>query len=72
MQIFYKIGVLKNSDNSQESVCAGVSFNEVANLTSATLLKSQSSTGFLCEFCETFNNAFFTEHLRTPTFGILM
>ena len=44
---------LEISQNSQENTCAF--FNKVAGL--AQVLS--------CEFCETFKNAFFTEHFRT-------
>ena len=32
LQIFFKIGVLKNFANSQEHTCVGVSFNKIAGL----------------------------------------
>ena len=54
--VLYKKEFLKVSQNSQENICARVSF--------------------LIEFCEIFNNTFFTtEHLRTtasaPTYSLV-
>ena len=39
-----KIGVFKNSHDSRENTCVGVSFNKVAGLKLATLLKRDSNT----------------------------
>ena len=52
------------SQNSQENTCARDSFNNVADLRPATLLKKESvAQVFYCEFCEIFRNTFF---YRTP------
>ena len=49
---------LKISQNLQENTCDRISF----------LIKKKLGhrwVFFSCEFCETFKNTFFTEHLRT-------
>ena len=43
--MFCKKGVLKNFSNSQENTCAEVSFNKIASLRPAALLKRDSSEG---------------------------
>ena len=57
--MFYKIDVLENFANSQENTFARVSF-----LISKIEALAQV---FSCEFCETFKNTFFIEHLRVTT-----
>ena len=58
-----KVFFFKISQNSQENTCARVSFNKVAGLRLATLLKRDTGTGFSCECFEIFKNIFFIEHL---------
>ena len=57
--------LLKNSQNSKESNCAGMSyFNKVAGLRPASLLKKRlCAQVFSCKFCEIFKSVFFIEHL---------
>ena len=46
-------------------MCQRLFFNEVVDLRPAALLKKKDlAQVFSCEFCEIFNNTFFTEHLR--------
>ena len=52
-QMFFKIGVLKISQNSQENSLLESLFNRVASLEL-----------FSCEYCESFKSSFFIEHLR--------
>ena len=63
--VLWKKGVLRISQNSQENTCVKVSFNKVAGLRPATLLKKRLAQVFFCEFSEIFKNTFFTEHLWT-------
>ena len=50
---------LKNSKNSQENTCVGVSvFFEIF------IKKKATEQVFFCEFCKIFKNTFFTENLR--------
>ena len=53
--MFYKNkALLKISQNSQENICVGVSFL-------IKFIKKETPTQvFSCEFCEIFNNAFFS------------
>ena len=41
MEMFYKKGVLKNLQNSQENTCVGVSFKKAAGLRPVTLPKKR-------------------------------
>ena len=55
---------LKILQNSQENTCATFSF--LIKLQASGLqhyLKRDFGTGVFCEFCEIFDNTFFTEHL---------
>ena len=63
--MFFKIGILKISENSQEKTCARVSFliklqNEACNFLKKDTLAQMSS----CEFWEIFKDTFFIEHLQ--------
>ena len=53
--MFYKVGVLEISQNSQGSTCAG------GNL---FFFKKHPAKVFFCEFYKTFRNMSFTKHLR--------
>ena len=44
-------------------------FNKVAGLGPEILLKKTLAQVFYCEFCKSFKNNFFTEHLRSTAFG---
>ena len=44
-------------------------FNKVAGLGTEILLKKTLAQVFYCEFCKSFKNNFFTEHLRSTAFG---
>ena len=39
-------------------------FKKIA-ISSATLLERDLTQGFACEYCETFKNTYFEEHLKT-------
>ena len=56
---------LKNSQNSQENNCTGISyFSKGAGLRPATLLKKTlCAQVFSCKFCEIFKSTFFIEHM---------
>ena len=58
--MFFKKDVFKKFANSYGNTCAGVSIIKKI----ATLLKRDSWKSLSCEFCETFENTFFIEHLR--------
>ena len=61
--VFYKKGVLKNSQNSQENSCAIVSFLLKLQAEACSFVKKGTLTQvFSCEFCEIFKNTLFTEH----------
>ena len=61
--VFYKKGVLKNSQNSQENSCAIVSFLLKLQAEACSFVKRGTLTQvFSCEFCEIFKNTLFTEH----------
>ena len=62
--MFYKILFLNISQNSLEITCARVSFLIKLQASLQLYLKRNFGTGVSCEFCETFKNTFFTEHLR--------
>ena len=62
---FMKKDVLKNFTKfTGKHLCQNHFFKKVAGL-SATLLKKRLALMFSYEFCKTFKNSFFTEHLRT-------
>ena len=44
-------------------LCQSLFFNKVCNF----IKKETLAKAFSCEFCETFKNTFFAEHLRTTT-----
>ena len=53
------------SQNSQEDICAIVSFLIKLQAYACNIIKRDSGTGVSCEFREIFTNSFFTEHLWT-------
>ena len=62
----YKKGVLRNFIKfTGKLLCKILSFNKVAGLRLATLLKNTLAHVVSCEFCEIPKNTFFTEHFRT-------
>ena len=64
--VFYKKGVLKISQNSQESTCARVSLLIKLQPTACNFIKKETlAQVFSCEVCEIFKNIFLTEHLWT-------
>ena len=60
---------LEISQNSQEYTCTRVSF--LIKLQASASEKRDSSTMFLCEFCEVSKDTFFTEHLWVTTSVIM-
>ena len=59
---------LEISQNSQENTCVRVSFNKVAGLRPATLLKKRSwHRSFAVNFVKFLRTPFFIEHLWYPT-----
>ena len=66
-EMFYKKSVLKNFAKLTRNNCARASFLIKLQVSGLKLyLKWGSGTAF-CEFCETFKNTLFAEHLRTNT-----
>ena len=64
-EVFCKKVFLKISQNSQENICARVSFFIRLQAEACNFIKKENLTQvFSYEFCENFNNTFFTEHLR--------
>ena len=61
-----EIGVLKTFTKfTGKQLCQSLFFNKGVDLRPATSLKKEILVQvFSCEFCEIFNNTFFTEHLR--------
>ena len=55
---------LKVPENLQENTCLESLFNKFAGLRPKTLLQMRLQQVFYCEFCEIFENKFFTEHLQ--------
>ena len=63
-EVFYKKGVLKNLQNLQENICAGVSF--LIKFPACNFIKIETPVpAFCCEFCEIFKNTFYTKHVGT-------
>ena len=61
--MFFKIGVLKMSQISQENACVGSLFNIVAGL-ALKFFEETPTQVFSCEICKIFKNTSFTE--QTP------
>ena len=60
MQVFYKIGALRNfAKNLGKHPCQSLSFDKVK--------KETATQVFSGEFCELFKNTFFKEHTHTTT-----
>ena len=58
--------LLEISENSQENICARVSFLIELQVWDLKLYQKETlAQVFSCEFCEISRNTFFTEHLRT-------
>ena len=63
-EVFCKKGVLRNfAKLTGKPLCQSLSFNKIAGLRPATLLRQRLWQMFSCEFCEIFTNTFF---YRTP------
>ena len=60
-----KKAFLKILQKSKGNTCAGVSWIKLQALRPATLLKSDSTIGAFCEFCEIFKKTYFVEYLWT-------
>ena len=59
--------VLKSfSEYARKHFCRSLFIDKVAGLGLQRYLKKDSDTGLSCQFCTTFKNTFFTEHLQ-PT-----
>ena len=65
-QVFFKIGVLKNSKYSQENTCVGVSFFiKFIKHRAFNFIKIETPTQvFSCEFAKFLRTKFFIEYLR--------
>ena len=64
-QRFFKIGVLKTSQTSQENICVGVSFKKVAGLKLCKIVKKETPRQvFPVNFSKFLRTPLFTEHLR--------
>ena len=67
--MFHEKGILKNFAKLKgKHLCQSLFFNNVAGIKPATLLKNRLWHGFPCEFCKTFKNTFFIEHLLDDCF----
>ena len=67
-EVFYKKSVLRDFTKfTGKHLCQSLSFNKVAGLSSATLLKKRLAQVFSCEFYEIFKNNFFTGHFWTAS-----
>ena len=62
--MFCKMADLKILQNSQENICAGVSF-VIAGLTLETLLKETPKQVFSCKLCQICKKNIFTKHFQT-------
>ena len=62
---FFKTGVLKISQISQENTFVGVSLQQSCRPEGLQLYYREAATQvFSCEYCKIFKNNFFIEHLR--------
>ena len=69
-EVFYKMGVLENLQNSEEKICAEISFSIKFLPGGLQLYQNRDSDiGVFCEFCKIFKNSYFVEHLRTAASG---
>lgn len=60
--MFYKISVIKKSENLQENAYSRVSFDKLADLQTCNLIKNQLLTRvFSSELCNMFENTYFTK-----------
>ena len=64
LQMFFKLGVLKNlAKFTGKPQCCTIFLIMFQAFKHAILLKGDSSQAFFCKFCQTFKNTFLTEHL---------
>ena len=63
-KVFCKEAFLEISQSSQENTCARVSFSIKLPETCNFIKKVTLAQVFSCEFCETSEDSFFTEHLQ--------
>ena len=69
-EVFYKMGVLENLQNSEEKICAEISFSIKFLPGGLQLYQNRDSDiGVFCEFCKIFKNSYFVEHLGTAASG---
>ena len=62
--------VLRNfAKFTRKHLCQSLFFNKVADEACNFIKKETLAQVFSCEFCEIFENIFFTEHLRTTAPG---
>ena len=62
-EVSHKKGALKNFAKFTENTCARGSF--LIKLQASDFIKNETLVQvFSCEFCESFKNTFFTEHIR--------
>ena len=62
--MFYKMTDLEILQNSQENICAGVSF-VIVGLSLETLLKEPPKQVFSCKLCQIYKKKIFTKHFQT-------
>ena len=68
-EVFCKKGVLKNLAKIEgKHMCWSLFWIKLQALRPATLLKSDSTIGAFCEFCEIFKKTYFVEYLWTAPF----
>ena len=68
--VLWKKVFLEILQNSQENICARVSFSIKLQASGLQLNKKEIlAQVFSCEFCKISKNTFFTEHLRTTASG---
>ena len=73
MQIFFKIGFLKNfTIFPAKQLCRSYFLIKLQASRSAILLKETPTQVFSCEYCEIFMNTYFEEHLQTAASVLLI
>ena len=69
LDLFYKKGFSKVSQNSQKNIGVGVSFSIKLQVSGSNFIKKENQfQEFFCEFCEKLLKKFFTEYIRATAF----
>ena len=73
LQMFFKIGILKNfAKFKRKDLCQSLFFIKVAALQACNFLKETLAQVFFCEFYDFFKNTFFIEHLHRLVLWIII